>query len=183
MKARETSLPGVLLLETAVHGDTRGHFMETWREQSYASAGVTGPFVQDNAAFSLRGVLRGLHYQWPRPQGKLVGVVLGEVFDVAVDLRHDSPTFGRWTGHRLSAENGQQLWIPAGCAHGYLTLSDTAVFVYKCTDYHHGPSDRAVAWDDPDIGIDWPETGPLLSVKDAAAPRLRDVPPDLLPAS
>ena len=182
MRIHTTPLPGVLLIETPVPADGRGHFMETWREDAYAASGIPARFVQDNAAFSRRDVLRGLHYQHPRPQGKLVGVVLGEVFDVAVDVRRASPTFGRWTGYSLSAENGRQLWIPPGFAHGYLTLSETAVFVYKCTEYYEASADRAIAWNDPRIGIAWPVEEPILSRKDAAAPPLDDVPPDLLPA-
>jgi dTDP-4-dehydrorhamnose 3,5-epimerase len=181
MRIEETALPGVLVVETAVLADERGHFREVWRADSYEGAGVPSRFLQDNAAYSRRGVLRGLHYQHPHPQGKLVGVVTGEVFDVAVDLRRSSPHFGRWTGHVLSGENGRQLWIPPGFAHGYLTLSQSAVFVYKCTEYYHAPSDRAVAWNDATLSIAWPTEQPILSRKDAAAPALADLDPDLLP--
>ena len=181
MRIEPTGLPGVLLLEVPVFRDERGHFLETWRDDTYAQGGVRGPFLQDNAAFSRAGVLRGLHYQHPHAQGKLVGVVMGEVFDVAVDLRRGSPHFGEWTGHQLSAENGRQLWIPPGFAHGYLTLSESAVFVYKCTDVYRPEADRVVAWNDPEIGIEWPAGQPVLSPKDARAPRLRDVAADLLP--
>ena len=180
MRVKETSLPGVLLVETTVLADERGSFRETWREDPYAVLGVAR-FVQDNAALSRRRVLRGLHYQHPEGQGKLVAVLAGEVFDVAVDIRSGSPTFGHWTAHTLSTENGHQLWIPPGFAHGYLTLSDTAVFVYKCTEYYRPEFDRALAWDDPALGIEWPLERPILSRKDGLAPKLRDVPPELLP--
>jgi dTDP-4-dehydrorhamnose 3,5-epimerase len=181
VNVRQTALPGVLLIETRVFSDDRGHFFETWRDASYAAAGVAGPFVQDNTSFSRRGVLRGLHYQHPNAQGKLVSVAAGEVFDVAVDIRRGSPTFRRWVSHVLSGDNGRQVWIPAGFAHGFLTTSDWAVFTYKCTDYYDAGSDRSVAWNDPDIGIAWPLPNPLLSPKDAAAPKLGDLTPDQLP--
>jgi dTDP-4-dehydrorhamnose 3,5-epimerase len=161
--------------------DARGHFLETWQADRYAEAGVTGPFVQDNVSVSLRGVLRGLHFQHPRGQGKLVGVVRGRVFDVAVDLRRDSSTFGQWVGSELSDQNGDQLWIPPGFAHGVLALSPEAVFAYKCTQPYCPKFDRSVRWDDPAIGIRWPLSAPLLSVKDASAPLLAEISPDDLP--
>jgi dTDP-4-dehydrorhamnose 3,5-epimerase len=175
MKVTETGLPGVLVLEPKVFGDERGFFMESWNARAFREAtGVDATFVQDNHSRSARGVLRGLHYQVVRPQGKLVRVVAGEVFDVAVDLRRSSPGFGRWTGVRLSAENRRQLWIPGGFAHGFLVISESADFLYKTTEYWHGEHDRALAWNDPRLAIDWPLGGaaPVLAARDAAAPGL-----------
>jgi dTDP-4-dehydrorhamnose 3,5-epimerase len=170
----DTDLPEVKLLTPRVFGDDRGFFLESWNARVFAEAGLDVPFVQDNHSRSAKGVLRGLHYQLNNPQGKLVRVTQGAVFDVAVDIRRASPHFGRWTGHVLSADNKQMLWIPPGFAHGFLVLSDSADFLYKCTTLYDPPSDRGIAWDDPDIGIDWPLDGmtPLLSGKDTAAPRL-----------
>lgn len=182
MTVEPTAIPDVLLLKPRVFGDGRGRFLETWSQRRYAEAGVPSTFVQDNAAFSRRGVLRGLHYQEPNAQGKLVSVLEGEVFDVAVDIRPDSETFRRWVGYSLSGENGWQLWVPPGFAHGYAVISDAAVFAYKCTAYYDAAADRAVAWDDPAIGIEWPLTAPRLSEKDAAAPRLADIDPADLPS-
>jgi dTDP-4-dehydrorhamnose 3,5-epimerase len=181
MDVVQVDLPGVLLIRPRVFRDDRGSFLETWRRERYADVGLPETFVQDNAAVSTRGVLRGLHYQHPHPQGKLVMTLHGEVFDVAVDIRTGSPHFGRWFGTTLSEENGHQLWIPEGFAHGYAVLTDTAVFAYKCTTTYHAEGDAAVAWNDPDIGIRWPIPEPHLSPKDAAAPRLRDMDPDRLP--
>lgn len=174
MIVAETDLPEVKLLTPRVFGDDRGFFLESWNAKVFAEAGLDVPFVQDNHSRSAKGVLRGLHYQLNNPQGKLVRVTSGAVFDVAVDIRRSSPHFGRWTGHVLSADNKQMLWIPPGFAHGFLVLSDSADFLYKCTTLYDPPSDRGIAWDDPDIGIAWPLEGvtPLLSAKDAAAPRL-----------
>jgi dTDP-4-dehydrorhamnose 3,5-epimerase len=173
-----TALPGVLLVQPTVHGDHRGFFVETWQEARYADAGITLPFVQDNQSRSVRHTLRGLHYQVERPQGKLVRVAAGSIFDVAVDLRRSSPTFGRWVGTMLSDESHHQLWIPPGFAHGFYVLTAHADVVYKCTAFHVADLDRTLRWDDPDLGITWPLAGstpPLLSTKDAAAPLLRDV--------
>ncbi len=181
MRVVPTEIPGVLVVEPRVFGDRRGYFLETFQARRYAEAGIAGPFVQDNLSFSQQGVLRGLHYQHPRPQGKLVWVLQGEVFDVAVDIRRGSPTFGRWVGVRLSAENKRQLWIPPGFAHGFCVVSETALFTYKCTDYYAPEAEGTIRWDDPDLGIGWPVAGPALSAKDAAAPRLREVPPERLP--
>ncbi len=181
MDVTDLALDGVRLLRPRVFRDDRGSFLETWRLERYAEHGIPGTFVQDNAAVSRRGVLRGLHYQWPEPQGKLVMVLHGEAFDVAVDLRRGSPTFGRWVGEVLSAGNGHQMWIPEGFAHGYVALSDLAVFAYKCTRPYVPEADRAIRWDDPDIGIEWPITEPVLSDKDAGAPLLADVPGEALP--
>jgi len=155
--------------------------METYQTRRYAEAGVPGPFVQDNLSFSQRGVLRGLHFQNPNSQGKLVSVLQGEVFDVAVDIRQGSTTFGKWAGHTLSAKNKHQLWIPEGFAHGYCVTSETALFTYKCTDFYVQTSEISLRWDDPDIGIDWPIDIPSLSDKDSQALFLVDTPRDRLP--
>jgi dTDP-4-dehydrorhamnose 3,5-epimerase len=174
-----TDVPGVLLLEPKVHGDHRGFFLETFHADRYAAAGIGGPFVQDNWSRSVRGTLRGLHFQEPHAQGKLVQVVRGAVFDVAVDVRRGSPAFGRWVGCELSEENKRQLWVPPGFAHGFVVLSEVADFFYKCTALYRPEAERSVAWNDPDLGIAWPVAAPLLSPKDAAAPRLAQAP--LLP--
>jgi dTDP-4-dehydrorhamnose 3,5-epimerase len=171
-----TELPGVMLLTPQVFEDARGFLFESFNEREFARVTGSAPrFVQDNHSASVRGVLRGLHYQIVRPQGKLVRVVRGEIFDVAVDVRRDSPTFGAWTGARLSAENKQQLWVPEGFAHGFLTLSDVAEVLYKTTDFWHPEHERTIRWDDRTIGIEWPLEGPpRLGPKDAAAPALVD---------
>lgn len=182
MEVEKTPIPGLLLLRPRVFRDRRGSFLETWRRERYSAVGLPDRFVQDNAATSHRGVLRGLHYQYPEPQGKLTSVLQGAVYDVAVDIRRGSPGFGRWFGTTLSAENGHQLWIPEGFAHGYLVLSETAVFAYKCTRAYRADADGAIRYDDPDIGVRWPEEpAPVLSEKDRAAPRLRDIEPRRLP--
>ena len=182
MKVLETEIPGVLLVEPELHGDPRGWFMESWQARRYAEAGIPAEFVQDNLAFSGHGVLRGLHLQHPHGQGKLVQVLLGEVFDVAVDVRRGSPTFGRWVGVLLSAENRRQFWVPPGFAHGYLVTGEKALFSYKCTDYYHPGAEFSIRWDDPEIAIDWPVVGPpLLSARDEAAPLLGEVPAGRLP--
>ena len=172
MKATPTAIADVLLLEPKVHGDARGFFLESWNRRAFAQAvGRDVEFVQDNHSFSARGVLRGLHYQVVRPQAKLVRVVEGEVFDVAVDLRRSSPTFGRWVGERLSAENHRMMWIPEGFAHGFLVLSGRAQFLYKTGDYYAREGERALRWNDPTVGVRWPFEGePTLSAKDAQAP-------------
>jgi dTDP-4-dehydrorhamnose 3,5-epimerase len=174
MRFIPTDLPGVILVEPTVFGDERGFFMEVYHEAKFRDGGIPDAFVQDNHSRSVRGVLRGLHYQLPNPQGKLVRAVAGSVFDVAVDIRRGSPHFGRWVGVELSAENKRQLWIPPGFAHGFCVTSDVAEVVYKCTTLYDGPSDRGIRWDDPAIGISWPVEAPTLSPKDAAAPRLAD---------
>ena len=173
MKAIETKIAGLLIIEPKVFGDERGFFFESYNEQAFNEAtGVSPRFVQDNHSKSVKGVLRGLHYQLPpKAQGKLVRVVQGEVFDVAVDIRKGSPTYGQWVGEVLSADNKKQLWIPPGFAHGFLTLSDTAEFLYKTTDYWSPAHERAILWNDATLGIDWPLNGlkPTLAAKDAAA--------------
>ena len=181
MKIIETRLPGAVIIEPAVFGDSRGFFFESWNAERFAAHGLPTRFVQSNVSSSSRGVLRGLHYQWPRPQGKLVSVLEGEVFDVAVDIRRGSPTFGQWEGVVLSAENKKQFWIPEGYAHGFLGLSDRVIFTYLCTDVWVKEVDSNIRWDDPQIGIDWPIDAPLLSDKDAAAPVLADIAQDRLP--
>lgn len=177
MKATELSLKGLTLLEPAVHGDARGFFMECWNAKTFAAlTGCGDAFVQDNHSKSARGVLRGLHYQLdPMAQGKLVRVVAGEIFDVAVDIRRGSPTFGQWAGVTLSADNKQQLWVPRGFAHAFLVTSDSAEVVYKVTQYYSPAHDRNIRWNDPQIAIRWPgAAAPLLSGKDEKAPLLRD---------
>jgi dTDP-4-dehydrorhamnose 3,5-epimerase len=178
MRFVETELPGVILIEPKVFEDARGYFMETWRASAYRDAGIDAPFVQENVSRSVhRNTLRGLHYQVVEPQGKLVRVVEGAVFDVAVDLRRGSPNYLEWVGFELSADDRHLLWIPPGFGHGFLVTSDAAEFEYKCTAYYAQEHDRAIRWDDPDIGIDWPleqGTSPILSEKDANAPYLAD---------
>jgi dTDP-4-dehydrorhamnose 3,5-epimerase len=177
MEFKPTILPEVILISPVVYGDERGFFMETYREVEFSAAGIPGNFVQDNHSGSVQGTLRGLHYQIKQSQGKLVQVVSGEVFDVAVDLRKSSPTFGRWAGELLSAGNKRQLWIPPGFAHGFYVLSDWANVIYKVTDYYAPEWDRTLLWNDPEIGIDWPliDWGEVnISTKDAKGLRLRD---------
>lgn len=181
MKVIPSSLPGCVLIEPAVFGDSRGFFFETWNAERYAAQGLPGNFVQSNISSSAKGVLRGLHYQWPRPQGKLVTVLQGEVYDVAVDIRRGSPTFGRWEAFILSGENRRQLWIPPGFAHGFAVLSDTALFNYLCTDVYVKEADAAIRWNDADLAVDWPISAPSLSAKDEQAPFLKDVAEDRLP--
>ena len=169
MKIESTSLTGVTLITPTVHGDARGFFLETWHAERYHEAGIDLPFVQDNHSRSSQGILRGLHLQTEKPQGKLVRVTSGAVFDVVVDCREDSPSCGQWHGVTLTAEGQEQLWVPPGCAHGLYVLTESADFLYKCTDFYHPQSELTLAWDDPHVGIDWPippgET-PELSEKD-----------------
>jgi len=177
MKFTPLAISDVVLIEPKVFGDHRGFFMETWRQDVFAEAGIDMPFVQDNHSASGQGILRGLHYQIRQPQGKLVRVTAGEVFDVAVDIRRGSSTFGQWVGEVLSAENRRMLWVPPGFAHGFYVMSDFAEFCYKCTGFYAPEHERAIRWDDPDIGIDWPlgsRGAPVLSDKDGAAPFLKD---------
>jgi dTDP-4-dehydrorhamnose 3,5-epimerase len=181
MKVESTSIPGPLIIEPTVHGDERGFFMETYSRNRYAEAGLPGEFVQDNLSMSAKGILRGLHLQHPDDQGKLCGVLDGEVFDVAVDVRVGSPTFGRWVGVTLSSKSMRQFYVPPGFAHGFCVLSERALFSYKCTDFYSAASELGVAWDDPEIGIDWPISSPVLSGKDQANLRLRNIPAEKLP--
>lgn len=181
MKVTETKLPGVLIIEPRTFGDSRGFFMETWQQERYEKIGIKEKFVQDNLSYSTRGVLRGLHYQEPNNQGKLVSVVYGEVFDVAVDIRVGSPNFGQWVGVNLSGENHRQLWVPPGFAHGFCVLSETTYFTYKCTDVYTPSAEGGIIWNDPDIGIEWPLKDILLSDKDQVYSKLKDVPVERLP--
>lgn len=181
MKVIETDLPGCLLLEPRVFGDERGFFYEAFNLDKLAAVGLQPAFVQGNVSRSARGVLRGLHYQWPKPQGKFISVSEGEVWDVAVDIRRGSPTFGRWTAAVLSAQNKRQFWIPEGFAHGFVVLSEHATFHYLCTATYDPQADAAIRWDDAGLAIDWPVSAPVLSAKDAAAPFLADIPADRLP--
>lgn len=181
MKVIPSSLPGCVLLEPVVFGDARGFFFETWNAERYAEHGLPGSFVQSNVSSSSNGVLRGLHYQWPRPQGKLVTVLEGEVYDVAVDIRRGSPTFGRWEAFILSGKNRRQLWIPPGFAHGFAVLSDNALFNYLCTDVYVKEADAGIRWNDADIAVDWPISAPIISAKDEHAPFLSEIAEDRLP--
>ncbi len=182
MRVSETRLPGVLLFEPKKFGDARGYFMETWRQEAYRDAGIEDAFVQDNMSFSQQGVLRGLHFQLPHAQGKLVYCPIGEVYDVAVDIRHGSPTFGQWYGTTLSAENGQQMYVPPGFAHGFCVTSTQALFCYKCTQYYDPAGDAGIRWNDPDIGVEWPLQEVQVSAKDQSTPCLKDLSAEQLPA-
>ncbi len=173
-------IPGLVIIEPKVYGDARGYFMETWNQQRYREAGFDWNFVQDNISFSRRGILRGLHFQNPKGQGKLVYALQGEVFDVAVDLRKSSPTFGRWYGLTLSAENKRQFFVPAGFAHGFAVLSETAMFAYKCTEFYNPQNEMSLLWNDPEVGVQWPLEAPQLSDKDTRGLRLRDIPRERL---
>jgi dTDP-4-dehydrorhamnose 3,5-epimerase len=175
MQVIETDIPGVLILEPKRFGDPRGFFAETFRANAYADAGLKDPFVQDNWSRSSRGVLRGLHLQNPNPQGKLVTVIRGEIVDVAVDVRLGSPTFGRHVAVTLSDGNGRQLFVPRGFAHGFVVLSESVDFLYKCDDYYSPTDEIVIRWDDPSIGIGWPIANPTLSVRDAEAPFLSEI--------
>jgi dTDP-4-dehydrorhamnose 3,5-epimerase len=181
MKVIETSLPGALILEPQVFGDARGFFYESYNKASYREAGITADFIQSNVSRSAKGVLRGLHYQWPNPQGKLVSVLEGEVYDVAVDIRRGSPTFGQSYGVMLTAENHRHFWVPEGFAHGFCVLSEFATFTYQCTALYDREADAGIRWNDADLGIDWPLSAPLLSDKDGKTPLLKDVAPERLP--
>ena len=181
MKIVQTQLPGCVVLEPRVFGDARGFFFEGWNKERFEAEGLQMDFVQTNVSSSSRGVLRGLHYQWPRPQGKLVSVLEGEVYDVAVDIRQGSPTFGKHASVILSAENRRQLWIPEGFAHGFAVLSERALFHYMCTDVYVAEADSGLRWNDADVAVDWPISNPTLSAKDEAAPFLKDIAEDRLP--
>ncbi|HMU16945.1 MAG TPA: dTDP-4-dehydrorhamnose 3,5-epimerase [Thauera aminoaromatica] len=175
MKVIETALPGVLIIEPKAFGDHRGFFLETFQVERYREAGITLPFVQDNHSRSQRGVLRGLHFQKTRPQGKLVSVSRGAVYDVAVDIDPSSATHGKFVGVELNDDNHRQMWVPPGYAHGFCVLSEVADFQYKCTDFYFPADEGGLAWNDPDVGIPWPITEPQLSAKDVNNPRLRDL--------
>ena len=181
MKVVETALPGALILEPQVFGDARGFFYESYNKAKWIEAGIDVDFVQSNVSRSARGVLRGLHYQWPNPQGKLVSVLEGEVYDVAVDIRRGSPTFGQSVGVMLTADNHRHFWIPEGFAHGFCVLSEFATFTYQCTALYDARADAGIRWNDAALGIDWPLSEPMLSDKDGRTPLLEDVPPERLP--
>ena len=181
MKVQPGSLEGLVIIEPSVFGDSRGFFMESYSRDRYAEAGLPSEFVQDNLSLSARGILRGLHLQHPNDQGKLCQVLEGEVFDVAVDVRVGSPTFGKWEGITLSSENKRQFYIPPGFAHGFCVLSERALFSYKCSDFYSQPNELGVIWNDPDISIEWPIDAPQLSEKDAKNLRLKDIARETLP--
>ncbi|MHC1725661.1 MAG: dTDP-4-dehydrorhamnose 3,5-epimerase [Syntrophobacteraceae bacterium] len=181
MRIFDTSIPGVLKIEPAAFKDNRGHFLEVYHSSRYSSEGIAKPFLQDNLSYSVKGVLRGLHYQLGRPQAKLVMVVEGEIFDVAVDIRKGSPTFGKWTAITLSSENRFQMFIPEGFAHGFCVLSGTAAVLYKCSDLYAPEEERGLRWNDPSLAIEWPMDDPVLSAKDAGYPLLSTVSPEDLP--
>lgn len=180
MNIRQTNLDGVLVLEPKKFHDSRGYFLELFRESNFQELGVSESWVQDNCSYSKKAVLRGLHFQNPQPQGKLVQAMAGSIFDVAVDLREGSKTFGSWFGEELNEENRHQLWIPEGFAHGFVVLSDSALVTYKVTAYYHAAGDAGIAWNDPDIDIRWPITDCVLSEKDQGLPFLRDLDPSKL---
>jgi dTDP-4-dehydrorhamnose 3,5-epimerase len=175
MKATPTKLPGVIVIEPDIFRDARGFFLEVYNAKRYAEAGVTASFVQDNQSRSIKGTLRGLHFQYAYPQAKLIRVLSGEIFDVAVDIRRSSPTFKQWTSAVLSSENFHQLYVPTGFAHGFQVLSDTAEVEYKCSDFYNKPDEGAILWSDPELGVEWPIRPPVVSPKDHDAPLLRDI--------
>lgn len=181
MNIIETNLPGTLVIEPGVFPDPRGYFLETYNQKRYQEHGINNEFVQDNLSYSINSTLRGLHYQYPHSQAKLVQVVVGEVFDVAVDIRKGSPSFGKWSGIRLSAENKKQFFIPKGFAHGFCVLSDHAIFSYKCDNFYAPDCEQGILWSDPFLGIDWPVNEPVISEKDKNYPLLKDIPEDNLP--
>jgi len=176
MKVIGTELEGVLIVEPDVFQDRRGYFMETYHQKRYAASGIDKPFVQDNLSYSVKGTLRGLHYQIHHEQGKLIQVIRGEIFDVAVDIRQGSPTFGQWTFARLSESNRLQIYVPEGFAHGFCVLSEDALVMYKCTNFYEPGAERGVLWSDPGLGISWPVQEPLLSPKDSVSPKLEEIP-------
>ena len=181
MKLTETELKGVLIIEPSVYEDARGFFLETYHQNRYREFGILPDFVQDNISFSKKRTLRGLHYQHPQDQAKLVQVAKGTVFDVVVDIRLGSPTFGKWSGTYLSGEESRQIFIPEGFAHGFCVISDYAVFMYKCSDFYARECERGILWSDPDLNIKWPVENALLSEKDMKLPRLKDLANDMLP--
>jgi dTDP-4-dehydrorhamnose 3,5-epimerase len=182
VKFTKTTFPDVLLVEPDVFKDTRGFFMETYNQREYTKAGIDQVFVQDNYSHSKHGILRGLHYQLKNAQGKLVFVITGEIFDIVVDIRIGSPSFGQWFGTHLSAENRRQIFVPGGYAHGFIVLSESVDVIYKCTDFYTPGDEYGIFWADPTIGIDWPVKNPILSDKDSKNPKLREIPEELLPA-
>jgi len=181
MDIMETEIPGLKIIQPKIFGDPRGFFFESYNAERYAALGISNKFVQDNVSFSTQGILRGLHFQNPGSQGKLVSVLQGEVFDVAVDVRQGSPTFGKWFGLYLNSETKQQFWVPEGFAHGFVVTSPTAMFCYKCDSYYQPQSEFSLQWNDPDLGVSWPVEQPTLSTKDQKAKRLRDFQSNELP--
>lgn len=181
MKVTHASIKDVLIIEPDVFNDNRGYFMETFHQDRYLRCGIDSRFIQDNLSFSIQGTLRGLHFQINHPQAKLVQVFAGEIFDVAVDLRQNSPTYGQWTGIRLSAENHRQMYIPKGFAHGFCVMSQQALFAYKCSDFYAPDDEGGILWSDPNIDIHWPVENPIISAKDRKLPMLSELSPDLLP--
>jgi len=181
MNLIQVDLPEIVLIDPRIFKDQRGYFLETYQAQRYEECGIAARFVQDNLSFSRRGVVRGLHYQLQKPQGKLVTVIQGEVIDLVVDIRSDSPSFGKWSKNTLSAENHRQLYVPPGFAHGFLVTSETASVLYKVTDYYHPGDEYGIWWNDADLGVDWPLSEAILSDKDSQFPQLKDVPKTLLP--
>lgn len=181
MKFEPTSIPDVLILEPGIFEDQRGFFMETYHRERYATAGIKVDFVQDNLSLSYKGTLRGLHFQHPHGQAKLIQVLEGEVFDIAVDVRRGSPSFGKWVGVELSGSNRRQLFIPEGFAHGFRVTGERAVFHYKCSDFYTPSAERGIIWNDPGLGILWPGERPVMSAKDSSYGRLKDLPEDFLP--
>jgi len=182
VKYTKTPLPGVLLVEPDVYKDDRGFFLETYHQNKYSAEGIAKSFVQDNRSNSTKNVLRGLHYQLRNPQAKLVYIITGEIFDVAVDIRRGSPTFGKWEGVYLSSENNCQIFIPEGFAHGFCVLSETADVLYKCSDFYHPDDEFGILWSDPAIGIEWPVAEPILSPKDSKYPQLKEITDSMLPS-
>ena len=181
MELVKTNIPEVLLIEPKVFKDDRGYFLELFSNERYEKSGVTGNFVQDNLSLSKKGTLRGLHFQYPKSQGKLIYASKGEIYDVAVDIRRGSPTYGKWIGTYLSEKNKRQIWVPGGFAHGFFVTSEYAVVLYKCTDYYNPDTEQSIRWNDPFIGINWPGKQILLSDKDSSAKYLQDIPGDKLP--
>jgi dTDP-4-dehydrorhamnose 3,5-epimerase len=182
VEVKKTAIEGAFIIEPKVFGDDRGYFLEAYSQKRYQEAGIPGTFIQDNLSFSRRGVLRGLHFQNPNAQGKLVSAPMGEVFDVAVDIRKGSPTFGKWVGVHLSGQNKRQFWVPPGLAHGFVVLSETALFSYKCTEYYSPKDEHSILWNDPDIGIEWPiSDGIQLSAKDVSGLKLKNILGESLP--
>lgn len=180
MEVITTEFPGLILIKPQIFGDARGYFYESWNKERYESVGITENFVQDNVSFSSKGVLRGLHYQKPYTQGKLVSVLIGEVWDVVVDLRRSSPTFGKWRGFTLTGERKEQLYVPMGFAHGFCVISETALFQYKCTDKYSPESEHGIMWNDPTLGIPWPVDNPIISEKDTKHPNFSEIKDSLL---
>jgi dTDP-4-dehydrorhamnose 3,5-epimerase len=181
MNIKEVKIQGILIIEPDVFKDERGFFLETWNKERYEKIGIQYSFVQDNISFSKKGILRGLHFQYPQPQGKLIQVLSGQVIDIAVDIRIGSPTYGQWHSEILSNVNLRQMYAPPGFAHGYCVMSESAIFSYKCTDFYNPNTERGIIWNDPDLNINWPIEEPVLSPKDAKYPMLKDLPPDKLP--